>query len=434
MKLKFAQYPKMLLKMALTPKMMQSVKLLGMATKDLHEYVESAVAANPFLKKEFDKKEAERYKKALSSAEYDHAANIRQEENPRLSFISQVRLLGLKDKALEIAEYLIYEMDDNGYITVDLEQMADELSADMNEIEKILGIIQGMEPPGIGARDVRECLQLQLKRAGREDSLEHSIVTGFINELAKNDIDKISKALNADKGNVRKAINNIKKLNPRPASSVLGREIAKVIPDLIVEIKNKNINLILNRDWLPHLRFYNPYESEVKITEDAEAKKFIKENMDSAKYLIDNLKRREDTIYKVADYILNFQLEGLIEGKKEVKSLTIKDVALALSLHTSTISRTISNKYVQIDNEVMPLKALLSKGMRKQDGEITSKAAVKKKIEILVKNENRARPLSDEAIKRELEKEGIVIKRRTIAKYRNSLRILPAYLRKKIDL
>ena len=426
MRQKTSQYQRILLKLALTPQMKQSIKLLGMATKDLVEYVETAVATNPFLKKEFDRRSAPR-------VEEDTRPVIPQKEDQRLSLISQIRMMDLKGKALEAAEYLTYEMDDNGYIPVELEEVADALSVDMAEVEKALEVIQSMDPPGIGARDVQECLQLQLKRKGKKNSIEYAIVTEFINELARNDVDKISKALNASKEKVRDAIDNVKKLNPRPASTILAEEAPEVIPDLIAEVKDKNINLMLNRDWLPQLGFYNPYENQPEIAKDIQAKKFIKENMDSAKILIDNLKRREETMYKVASYILGFQIEGLMEGKHEVKSLTLRDVATALNMHHSTISRTVSNKYIQIDNEVMPLKSFLSKGVEKEGGEIISKANIKKKIEAIIKNEDKTHPLNDENIRKRLEAEGIKIERRTIAKYRNSLRILPAYLRKKVE-
>src|SRR3989338_3042374 len=198
MKHKLSQHYKMLQKMVLTPQMKQSIQMLAMSTQDLNEYVESALEANPFLKKEFVKKDTD----------YDPVANIEQKENPRASLLLQIKILGLKDKELEIAEYLIYEMDDNGYITVGLEEMADALFVGVDEIEKILGVIQGMEPAGIGARNVGECLQLQLKRAKRRDSLEYIIVTEFLGEVARNDIDRIAKALNKDKKEVQNAVNN----------------------------------------------------------------------------------------------------------------------------------------------------------------------------------------------------------------------------------
>jgi len=409
--------------------MRQSIKLLGMATKDLVEFVDAAVESNPFLKK--SKGDVPLGDTPLRDG-FDRTANIRQVDNPRLSLISQIRMLGLKPRMTEVAEYLIYEMDDNGYIPDDPEELSEALSADEEEIEEALEIIQGMDPPGIGARDVQECLQLQLERSGKKKSLEYDIVTGFIGELARNDVDKISEELDADKEKVRHAIDNIKKLNPRPASTILSKEAPRVIPDLIAEVKDKKINLMLNRDWLPQLGFYNPYADEPEITKDGEAKKFIKENMCAAKVLIDNLKRREETIYKVTDYILTFQLQGDVSLGDTPLSLTLKEVAAALNLHPSTISRAISNKYVQIDNEVKPLTAFLSKGVQKKDGEIISKANIKKKIETIIKNEDKAKPINDESIRKQLEAEGIRIVRRTIAKYRNSLRILPAYLRKKL--
>ena len=434
---KLSQQQRIFQKMVLTPQMRHSIKLLSMATKDLNEYVDSAVEANPFLKKAFDEHKAEKYKSGVSpsavsniSSEYSDEVTT-QDENPRSSLLSQLRMLNIKDKALEIAEHLIYEMDNNGYITVMLEEVAKELSASIEEVEHCLAAIQSLDPPGIGARDVRECLQLQLKRAHKEDTLEYAIVSEFINELAREDIAGISKALNTDKEKIRAAIANIKKLNPRPASTMLSKSPERVVPDLIATIKDKKIYLELNKEWLPRLRLYNPYEDKLNIIKDPDARKFMKENMDSARGLIDNLKRREETMCKVADYILNFHKDEVINGVDKIKSLTPKDISLALNLHTSTINRTVTNKYIEINDKVAPLKSFLSSGVKKENGEITSKAAVKKRIEELIREEDRTHPLSDKIIQEKLKQEGIVIKRRTIAKYRNALRILPTYLRKK---
>ncbi|MDD5681648.1 MAG: RNA polymerase factor sigma-54, partial [Candidatus Omnitrophica bacterium] len=348
--------------------------------------------------------------------------------------LSQAKMLGLDGKKLEIAEYLIYEMDDNGYITTDHGEVADALLVKVDEIEQTLKVIQCMEPAGIGARNVCECLQLQLKRMAKADSLEYTLVTRFLNEIARNDLEKIAKALRVDKKRVKNAADTIRKLNPRPASNMLDKEAVTIIPDLIAQTRNRKLTLRLNKDWLPQLRLYNPYESAPDIAEEQEAKKFIKKNEERAKALIDNLKRREETLYKVAQYILTFQRDNLFEKERFIKSLTINEVAKALGMHPSTISRTVCNKFVQISNDALPLKAFLSKGVQKNDGQIISKSAIKKKIEILIKNEDKTRPLSDEAIKERLAAEDIKVERRTIAKYRNVMRILPAHLRKKIEL
>lgn len=439
MEYKQAQYQQLLQRMSLTPQMRQSIQILSLSAKDLNEYIDSAISANPFLQKVLDRMESEKYKKAPSppsdaGPSYEYEKGPKDDVNPRLNLLSQIRMLGLKGKALEIAEYLIYELDDNGYLMTELDEVADNTSSTIEEVQKSLEAIQSLDPPGIGGRDIGECLQLQLKRNHKENSLEYKIVTEFLNEVARNDIENIAKALNVDKEKVLNAINNIKKLNPKPASSMLSKELEKIVPDLIVRVENKKIRLELNRGSTPRLKLYNPYENELDIIKDPEARKFLKENMDYAKTLIDNLKRREETICSVANYILNFQQDTLNGGGREIKSLTISNVAEALDFHPSTISRAISNKYIQLNDKVIPLKRFLSHGIKKENGEITSKTAVKDRIERLVKSEDGSCPLSDSMLKEGLEKEGIKIDRRTVAKYRHALRILPAYLRKKVTL
>ena len=406
-------------RMSLTPQMRQSIQLLSMPISELNEYIDSIVANNPVLEKKFERKSPVRIEKAVS-----------RDENPRISLISQARMLNLDDKAMKIAEYLIYEMDNNGYIQINTEEAAQDLFTSVDEVEEVLLAIQTLDPPGIGASDIRECLQLQLKRMNKEDSLEYDIVTSYINELATNDVEKISHGLNIDKEEVVRAINSIRKLNPRPASTVLSKEDEPVIPDLIANRKNNKIRLELNREWIPHLRLYNPYENKLDIVKDPEAREFLKKNMDEGKHLISNLKRREETMCRVADYILQFQECYFENGISEIKSLTIKDVGEALNLHPSTISRTVSNKYIQINDKVVPLKILLSQGIKNENGEVASKTSIKNRIKELVDNEDKAKPLSDNKIKEGLEKEEINIKRRTVAKYRESLRILPTHLRR----
>lgn len=436
MKNKLSQNQKFLQKMALTPQMRQSLNILGMSINDLAEYVDFAVSQNPFLQKLIDQTSRDRHKKDHISHSLEpsqgYEKTLKQDENPRLSLLSQVKLAGITDDELEIAEYLIYEMDDNGYIDIDIEEAAGDLGVDAEEIHKCLSHIKSMEPAGIGACDIRECLKLQLERQGKKDSLEYRIVSSFLNEVAQENIEKIVNTLKADKPKVKEAVSAIKKLNPRPASTILARESERVIPELVVSLKNNKVRLELNRGSVPGLKLYNPYEKDFDIIKDPEARNFMRENMNAARGLIDNLKRREDTMCKVADYILNFQRDALADGAFHIKSLTIKDVAHATNFHQSTISRAVSNKYIKVNDKVMSLDTLLSHGIKKANGELTSKTSVKKSIEALVKNEDSSRPVNDSEICRRLKEEGINISRRTVAKYRSSLRILPAHLRKKV--
>jgi RNA polymerase sigma-54 factor len=413
MKHRFTHQQKLLLKLALTPQMKQSVQLLAMSTKDLHEYVEQAMDANPFLKKKISQTARIPRTGLSAEQEFDAVTAVRQEENPRLGLISQLRMMGLAGKAQEIAEYLIYEMDDNGYLTVNLEEVAQELDAELEEVEEVLESIQSLDPPGIAARDIGECLKLQLVRAKQQNSLEYRIVDEHLADLARNDLTRLSLALKTDRQKIQQAIKNIKKLNPRPATSLLSKAVPEVVPDLVAEMKKQKVVLTLNRDWLPQLEFYNPYADEEKINQDQAAGKFIKENIQSAKILIDQLKRREETLCRVAAYVLDYQRDHLANDQDEIKSLTLNEVAASLHL--------------------LPLKSLLSKSVKKSDGQTTSQAAIMQKIKALINREATKKPLGDAEIKAMLAQEGINLCRRTVTKYRSKLRILPAYLRKKTE-
>lgn len=426
---------RLLQKMVLTPQMRQSLNLLGMPLKDLSEYIETALANNPFLKKIIENKPD--HHKAISAYAQtddikDRTANLKQKDDPRSSLLSQVRISGAKGSKLEIAEYLIYEMDDNGYIKISAEEAAADLAVDPDDVQEAIDLIQSMDPPGIGAADIRECMQIQLRRIGKERSAEYEIVSGFLNELARNDYQAISKSLGIEAEKIRTAAENIKRLNPRPASSMLSAEAERVIPEVIVNADGKKVRIELNRSAVPGLKIYNPYENELDIIKDPEARKFLKENMEYAKGLVDGLKRREDTVCRVTEHILNYHREMFGGKPAEMKSLTINDVAKALGFHPSTISRVLSNKFIQVNGKVMPLKSLLSHSVTKKDGMLSSKAAVKEKLRAIVAAEDRKSPLSDEALREMLDKEGIALKRRTVAKYRESLKILPSRLRRKL--
>ena len=433
---RFSQQQKFMQKMSLTPQMRQSLNMLGMSVSDLTEYIEFAATQNPFLQKILANQAIDKYnsRAAMSKSEspYELENNIRDAENPRSSLLSQIKMTAISDELLEIAEYLIFEMDDNGYISLEPEEAARDLSVSVEDVQECLDAIQGLEPAGIGAQDITECLQLQLKRRGMEDSLEYKIVSSYLAEVAREDIERIVKALKTDAKAVKDAVAIIKKLNPRPASTILSKNSERVIPELTATFEKNKLRLELNRGTVPGLKLYNPYENDFNVIKDPEARKFMQENINAAKNLIDNLKRREDTICKVADYILSFQRDNLTKDKHDIKTLTIKDVAKAVKFHPSTISRAVSHKYIKVNDKVISLSSLLSHGMKKENGEIQSKTAVKMMLERLVKNEESSSPLTDDAISDRLKKEGIYLSRRTVAKYRLALHILPAYLRKKV--
>ena len=424
-------------KMVLTPQMRHSIKLLGMSTKDINDYIDSAVEENPFLEKKYEHKED--FRGPDFSRNFDRESyfarsyeNNAHQEDPRQGLLSQLRMLNLNEKSIEIAEHLISDIDDNGYIKSGSEEIADRLMVPAEDVEETVTLIQNLEPAGIGARDIGECLNIQLRRRGKgEESLECKIVCHHLADVARNDTEKISKSLGAGEAEVKEALKIIKGLNPKPASTMMGKRAEPVIPDFIARVKKRSVMLEPNKRWLPALNLYNPYRENEEVSGDKEAEKFVKENLKSAKGLIDGLKRREDTMYNVTDYIIKFHREEIGRDVNNIKSLTIKKVAEALDMHPSTINRAVSNKYIDINSNVVPLKKLLSHAVKKENGESTSKASVKNAIRELVNNEDKTKPLSDSAVCRALSDRGILIKRRTVAKYRDSLKILPTHLRRK---
>ena len=431
-----SQQQKFLAKMALTPQMRQSINILGMPIKDLNEHINSLLANNPCLKKLVDdSKNRDRYKASgnitKSDIPDDYDPGSAQETKPHQALLSQLRMHGLTEDEMEIAEYLIYEMDGNGYITVDSEEAGADLGVSAEDVEAIVEIVQKMEPAGIGARDLAECLQLQLKRVGKESSVEYEIVSSYLTELAKNDVAAIAGAVKIDEKKVIDAMAYVRNLNPRPGSTMLGVESTRVIPDLVATVDRKKVRLEVNRTYLPKLEVYNPYLNNFDIIADPEARKFLAENTNLAKGLISNLKRREETLCRVAQYIMEHQREAILTDNGKLRTLTIDSVAKALDFHQSTISRSVSNKYIQVNDKVIPLKNLLTHGVENKNGEIVSKASVKKRLETLVKAEDQKEPLTDMDIQEALEREGFVIKRRTVAKYREELKILPVHLRKR---
>lgn len=406
-----------------------SLSLLGMSNQDINEYIDAVLSKNPFLQKIYDQTKKSYTQPQSYAMEYNETIN-EQLENPRDTLCSQLKMLNLSADQYEIAEYIVYELDDNGFLKTELSSIGFDLSCGLEEVEEALEVVQSLDPAGIGARNVGESLSIQLERKGMKDSLEYQIISEHLLDIATSDIKKIASSLKRDEKDVEKAIKSIKSLNPRPASTILSKGATLVVADMIAQFKKNKLIIEINRASSPDLKFYNPYKNELEIVKDENARKFIKENMNAAKDLIDGLKKREETMCKVADFILTTQKDHILKNEP-LKILTINDVAKKLNLHSSTISRTVSNKYVILNGKASRLDSFLCHALKSKNGESLSKNLVKKKIERLIQTEDKASPLSDNELVELLAKDGITIKRRTVAKYRDSLRILPTYLRRK---
>jgi RNA polymerase sigma-54 factor len=362
---------------------------------------------------------------------------------------SQLASFQLDEKQKKIAEFLIGSINDNGYLRSDIIEIVDDLAFNQNiftseeEVEKILRMIQELDPPGVGARDLKESLIIQLKRKKNKPSRELAIkileeaFDYFINKKYK----KLQAKFNINEDQLKEAIDEIVKLNPKPgnAFNTRGSYVEHIIPDFIVNVEDGNIEVSLNSKNAPELHISPAYTEMLKAYKadktksQKEAVMFIKQKLDSAKWFIDAVNQRHETLLKTMNAIVDFQKEYFLTGdERKIKPMILKNIAERIGMDISTISRVASSKYVQTPYGVKLLKDLFSESMKNEQGEDVSTIRIKNVLKTIIDEENKRKPLTDEQLAKELKKRGFPIARRTIAKYREQLGIPVARLRKEI--
>ncbi|MBI4845885.1 MAG: RNA polymerase factor sigma-54 [Candidatus Omnitrophica bacterium] len=357
-------------------------------------------------------------------------ALITQPHTLQEELLQQFRLVSTNEADIPIAEQIIGNIDENGYLKADIKEIAQTLLCPAEKVEQILKIIQDFEPAGIAARDLKECLLLQLKRQGKDSSLEAMIINDFLTDLAGKKYIKISKALKIPVDRVKKCAKKIAQLDPKPCRGY-SNEAIRIIPDVILEKTASGYDIIINKKDLPELTISQLYRKILKEKKcPQETLKFIKEKFKNAQNLIDGLKQRHQTLERVARCIIEYQPEFLEKGFAALIPLTHKEIADKLDVHPSTVSRTVANKFIQTPQGTYPLKNFFSQSVQSNDENISNRK-IKLAMDELIKTEPQEKPYSDQEIVGELTKKGIKISRRTVTKYRNALKIPPAHLRKK---
>ena len=345
---------------------------------------------------------------------------------------SELRFTVSDEKEIEMGEFLIDSINERGFLEIDLADAARALSVNKEEIEKVLGIIQGFDPPGIGSRDTRECLLIQFKRMGKEESPEATIIRDFFEEFKKLQLETIATKLGLEYNKVKKMVSNIKKLNLYPTKSLWG-DVSYVIPDVIVEEnKDNKFRIIINESNIPFIKINFKYLDVLKHPENYDKKtiNFIKEKAKSAFLFLRTLEMRRRTFKKIIEYIIDYQKEFLKKGVLYKKPLKLKEIASKVGVHESTVSRILKGVYIQTPRGVFDAKQLFSGGVGTINGKI-SREVIKEKIKIIIANEKKTDPFNDREIAEMLSKEGINIGVRTVAKYREELGIPPGRIRKK---
>ncbi|HAS43138.1 MAG TPA: RNA polymerase sigma-54 factor [Microscillaceae bacterium] len=478
----------------LSPQQIQFIKLLQIPTAELNARIEEELEINPILEEGREEKEKEKDEMSNSESEstddeYDDEPEIDMEEEISIedylheeeingykmygdgatreedkeiplpmsttlneSLLVQLGFLGLDERQKMIAQQLIGSIDGDGYIRRPIEAIVNDLAFSQNvetadeEVEQILKKLQYFDPPGIGARDLQECLMIQLKR--REDDSEINevairIVENCFEEFTKKHYDKIKKKLDATDDVLKRAVNTITKLNPKPGGESGGAFVQRqyIIPDFILANNNSKLELSLNSRNAPELRINQTYaemldtysKSDKKDKKIKETVTFVKQKLDAAKWFIDAIKQRQQTLLKTMNAIIEYQYEFFLEGdESKFKPMILKDIADKISMDISTISRVANSKSIQTDFGIYPLKYFFSEGISTKTGEDVSSREVKHVLKELVNAENKKKPLSDDKLEKLLKEKGYKIARRTVAKYREQLGIPVARLRKKL--
>jgi RNA polymerase sigma-54 factor len=432
---------KLTLRRLLLPALNQSLAILSLSAAELEDMIKTELLNNPCLEEATEKPA-----KTLKKEKIKASSSLTQEEMDfRMESLSHkitlqdalLRQLGMftqNDEEFAIGQEIIGNIDEGGYLRVSLEDIALSLKGiSFDKLEKVLKIIQRFDPPGVGARNISECLLIQLEYEDNNDPLIQKIVKDHLNAVAKKEYKSIAKSLNKSIEEIQPLIQKIIKLNPKPGSNFSEEEIQQVIPDVTIEpMEDGEIRVSITNEDSSTVSINNDYKELLKNKDlDPETKKYLSENLQNALNLLSAVSKRHTTLRKIAETLAEIQKNAITEGLCCLKPLTFKEVAEKINLHESTVCRAVMAKFVKLPYGVVALKEFFSSQIMNTNGEAISSNFIKKAISELINKESKKKPYSDLEISKILSKEhSLKVSRRTIAKYREELKILNSTFRK----
>lgn len=463
-------------KLTMTPELIQAIQILQYNSQELEDFVSKEIMENPILEmdntvpndshenlkdpessmsEELMYKEAERddidLREKIAESEYDDISYRQwehrvsnedvvsfdqytsKEETLQDYLLLQLTFSDLKDRDKKIGRYLVEGIDDNGYLTVDTDQTAAVFGVKACTVERILKVIQGFEPVGVGARSLEECLLIQLEAKGFKDESLDYVIKNHLNDLAENKIQYIAKSIGLTVLQVQAMADLIRTLDPKPGMAYSsGEQIRYVVPDVIIEKEDDGYEIVTNDSTIPSLKVSSYYMNLVKNNKDDEdLQKYLNDKYNSALWLIKSIEQRKRTIFKVSEAVMKLQTEFLEKGEKYLKPMTLKQIADAVGVHESTVSRSINGKFIQTPRGVYEIKYFFSSGVGSGSGEGLSSNSIKTFIKEIIDGEDPKKPCSDQDMVEILSEKGIEISRRTVAKYRESMNILSSSKRRR---
>ena len=366
------------LKRLLVPQLQQSLKILTLSTLDLRAMVEEELVNNPFLEETAPKKVVSKPPpsgRGLSSEELDYRLRLATKKSSLQDvLLRQLGMFAATDEELKIGQEIIGNIDDNGYLKATLEEIANRLQALPEEVEKALKLIQQFEPPGVGARTISECLLIQLELANEKDPLLMKIVGFHLEDVAKKNYTLIAKDLKEPQEKIEPLIKKILKLDPKPGRNYSSEEIQHVIPDIIINEKDEDLEITINNEDIPDLDISQTYKDMLKSVDlDPAAKEFLTQKMRNALEFLRAISKRQTTLRRIVETIVEVQQDAIRANLSHLKPLTLQDVAQKIEMHESTVSRAIMNKYVKLPYGVVALKDFFSSRIHKIPRRIVAK-------------------------------------------------------------
>ena len=454
------------LQQVLAPQLQQSLQILQVPMLELRNLIQAEIQANPVLEEEITEpsiedrqQEQEEFKEEFERlaklddewrdymAQNNSYSGKSQEDEERRQFffdsiishetlqqhlMEQLNNGDLEGEDRKTAELIIGNIDDMGFLQSPLEEMSQNTGMDVADLQRVLEVIQTFHPVGVGSRDLRDCLLIQLRRIGKDQSLEYRIVEKHLDDLGKRRFPEIARRLGTTVEQVQRCANFIATLDPKPGQIFSPDPNNYVLPDVDVLRVGDGYQITLNGEQIPHLRISNTYKDLMSQDHNGtEVKDYIRDKIRSGKFLIKSIHQRQQTISNIAHEIVSRQKEFLEKGSAFLKPLTMVQIAEAVGVHETTVSRAISGKYISTPQGVFEMKYFFTPGYQTSAGESMSNTSVKEAIADLVKGEAPKSPLSDKEIVEILSSRGIPIARRTVAKYRSELNILPSNMRKR---
>jgi RNA polymerase sigma-54 factor len=478
------QQMKQTLGMTMTPQLQQAIKILQMSVIELQQEITDAMVDNPILEEAMDVSESDPSVSNIGAAGEgeDNNAALAGTESPKnevteshddfdwQSYIEQssgnreylpttknfnpddipnfeqilsktttlydhlmwqLRMMNPSEEEFEIGENLIGNLNDDGYLVVLIEELEQNLGYTKDKIEDVLYAVQRFDPPGVAARNLKECLLIQAEQHEYRDDIVE-LIENHLTELETKNYNAIAKSMNTDLDEVIEISKIIHGMEPKPGRLFLSSDANYIVPDIYIVKTGEAFSVVLNEDGIPRLRISKLYQEQLNSgTLKGETKTYIKDKLKGAVWLMKSIYQRQRTIYRVTEAILNRQMEFFEKGPQHLKPMVLRDIAEELSLHESTISRVTTNKYVHTPHGIYELKYFFNSAISRSDGDDMASESVKQKIKEMIGNEDTKKPLSDQQITEMLAEGNIQIARRTVAKYREALGILPSNKRKK---